>query len=51
MAEGFTRILAEGKVAVASSGLAANQVDPVTVEVMAEIGIEISNQTSNIKFG
>ncbi|MEH2152842.1 arsenate reductase, glutathione/glutaredoxin type [Nostoc sp.] len=46
MAEGFTRILGEGKVAVASSGLAASEVDPVTVEVMAEIGIDISNQTS-----
>ncbi|WP_442949520.1 hypothetical protein [Nostoc sp.] len=43
--------IGEGKVAVASSGLAANNVDPVTVEVMAEIGIEISNQTFNIKFG
>lgn len=51
MAKGFTRILGEGKVVVASSGLAANEVDSVTVEVMAEIGIEISNQTSNIKFG
>ncbi|MEH2075809.1 MAG: arsenate reductase, glutathione/glutaredoxin type [Nostoc sp.] len=46
MAEGFTRILGEGKVAVASSGLAASEVDPVTVEVMGEIGIDISNQTS-----
>ncbi|MEH1766446.1 MAG: arsenate reductase, glutathione/glutaredoxin type [Nostoc sp.] len=46
MGEGFTRILGEGKVAVASSGLAASEVDPVTVEVMAEIGIDISNQTS-----
>ena len=46
MAEGFTRILGEGKVAVASSGLAASEVEPVTVEVMAEIGIDISNQTS-----
>ncbi|MEH2348868.1 MAG: arsenate reductase, glutathione/glutaredoxin type [Nostoc sp.] len=46
MAEGFTRILGEGKVAVASSGLAASEVDPITVEVMAEIGIDISNQTS-----
>ncbi|MHC5856471.1 arsenate reductase, glutathione/glutaredoxin type [Nostoc sp.] len=46
MAEGFTRILGEGKVAVASSGLAASEVDPVTVEVMAEIRIDISNQTS-----
>ncbi|MCC5625945.1 arsenate reductase, glutathione/glutaredoxin type [Nostoc sp. CHAB 5715] len=46
MAEGFTRILGEGKVAVASSGLAASEVDPITVEVMSEIGIDISNQTS-----
>jgi arsenate reductase len=46
MAEGFTRILGEGKVAVASSGLAASEVDPLTVEVMSEIGIDISNQTS-----
>lgn len=46
MAEGFTQILGEGKVAVATSGLAASEVDPVTVKVMAEIGIDISNQTS-----
>ncbi|MEH2095950.1 arsenate reductase, glutathione/glutaredoxin type [Nostoc sp. 'Peltigera membranacea cyanobiont' 213] len=46
MAEGFTRILGEGKVAAASSGLAASEVDSLTVEVMAEIGIDISNQTS-----
>ncbi|MEH1969292.1 arsenate reductase, glutathione/glutaredoxin type [Nostoc sp.] len=46
MAEGFMRILGKGKVAVASSGLAASEVDPVTVEVMAEIGIDISDQTS-----
>jgi arsenate reductase len=46
MAEGFTRILGEGKVTVASSGLAASEIDPIAVEVMAEIGIDISNQTS-----
>ena len=46
MAEGFTRIFGEGKVAVASSGLAASEVDPITVEVMDEVGIDISNQTS-----
>ncbi|MGF1934129.1 MAG: arsenate reductase, glutathione/glutaredoxin type [Nostoc sp. ChiQUE02] len=46
MAEGFMRIFGEGKVAVASSGLAASEVDPVTVEVMDEVGIDISNQTS-----
>lgn len=48
MAEGFTRILGEGKVAVASSGLAVSEVDPITVEVMSKIGIDISNQTSKL---
>jgi glutathione/glutaredoxin type arsenate reductase len=46
MAEGFTRVLGEGKIAVVSSGLASSEVDPITVEVMSEIGIDISNQTS-----
>ena len=46
MAEGFARTLGEGKIAVASSGLASSHVDPITVEVMAEIGIDISNQSS-----
>ncbi len=46
MAEGFTRTLGEGKVGVASSGLEASHVDPKTVDIMSEIGIDISNQTS-----
>lgn len=46
MAEGFARTLAEGKVAVASSGLEASHVAPKTVDIMSEIGIDISNQTS-----
>ncbi|WNN88424.1 arsenate reductase, glutathione/glutaredoxin type [Gloeocapsopsis dulcis] len=46
MAEGFARILGEGKIAVTSSGLEASAVDPTTVEVMSEVGIDISNQTS-----
>jgi arsenate reductase (thioredoxin) len=46
MAEGFAKTLGEGKIAVASSGLASSHVDPITVEVMAEIGIDISNQSS-----
>jgi glutathione/glutaredoxin type arsenate reductase len=46
MAEGFARTLGEGKIAVSSAGLEASQVDPTTVEVMSEIGIDISNQTS-----
>ncbi|AFZ30432.1 protein tyrosine phosphatase [Gloeocapsa sp. PCC 7428] len=46
MAEGFARTLGEGKIAVTSSGLEASAVDPTTVEVMSEVGIDISNQTS-----
>ncbi|MDJ0736742.1 MAG: arsenate reductase, glutathione/glutaredoxin type [Nostocaceae cyanobacterium] len=46
MAEGFARTLGEGKIAVVSSGLSASHVDPITVQVMSEIGIDISNQTS-----
>ena len=46
MAEGFARTLGSLKVAVASSGLEASHVDPKTVEIMSEVGIDISNQTS-----
>ncbi|QYX31942.1 arsenate reductase, glutathione/glutaredoxin type [Sphaerospermopsis torques-reginae] len=46
MAEGFAKVLGEGKIEVYSSGLAASEVDPITVQVMSEIGIDISNQTS-----
>lgn len=46
MAEGFAKTLGAGKIAVYSSGLAASKIDPITLQVMAEIGIDISNQTS-----
>ena len=46
MAEGFARTLGEGKISVTSSGLEASYVDPKTIEIMAEVGIDISNQTS-----
>lgn len=46
MAEGFARTLGAGKIEVASSGLEASHVDPVSVQVMSEIGIDISNQSS-----
>jgi len=46
MAEGFARTLGKGKIAVASSGLEASQVDPTTIQVMSEVGIDISDQTS-----
>jgi glutathione/glutaredoxin type arsenate reductase len=46
MAEGFARALGKGKIEVTSSGLEASQVDPTTIQVMAEVGIDISDQTS-----
>jgi arsenate reductase len=46
MAEGFARHLGEGKISVTSSGLEASEVNSTAVEVMSEIGIDISNQTS-----
>lgn len=46
MAEGFACTLGEGKIEVASSGLEASSVDPTTKQVMSEVGIDISNQTS-----
>ena len=46
MAEGFARTLGSGVISVASSGLEASKIDSKAVEVMAEIGIDISNQTS-----
>jgi glutathione/glutaredoxin type arsenate reductase len=46
MAEGFARTLGAGKIGVSSSGLEASQIDPTTVQVMSQVGIDISNQTS-----
>jgi glutathione/glutaredoxin type arsenate reductase len=48
MAEGFARTLGAGRIDVTSSGLEASQVDPTTVQVMSEIGIDISSQTSKL---
>lgn len=47
MAEGWTKTLGEGKVDVTSSGLESSQVNPTAIEVMSEIGIDISEQTSD----
>ena len=47
MAEGFAKTLGEGKIEVTSSGLEASRVNPTAIEVMSEIGIDISNQTSD----
>lgn len=46
MAEGFAKTLGEGKIAVTSSGLEASKVHPTAVQVMSEIGIDITDQTS-----
>lgn len=46
MAEGFARALGEGKITAASAGLEPTQVHPVATQVMNEIGIDISQQTS-----
>ncbi len=46
MAEGFARHMSSGQVEVASAGLEASQVDPLTVQVMSEVGINIGQQRS-----
>jgi glutathione/glutaredoxin type arsenate reductase len=46
MAEGFARALGGNQVYVASAGLEASFVDPLTVQVMQEVGIDISQQWS-----
>ncbi len=47
MAEGFARHLGKGKIAVTSSGLEPSRVHPTAIQVMSEIGIDITDQTSN----
>jgi arsenate reductase len=47
MAEGFARHLGNGNVGVTSAGLEASQVHPTAVRVMQEVGIDISQQTSD----
>jgi arsenate reductase (thioredoxin) len=46
MAEGFAKILAEGRVEVVSSGLEASQVNPGAIAAMDTISIDIREQTS-----
>jgi arsenate reductase (thioredoxin) len=47
MAEGWGRTLGEGKILVTSSGLQASRVHPTAIEVMADVGIDITTQTSD----
>jgi arsenate reductase len=46
MAEGFARSLAPGGVAVMSAGTEPSRVHPMAVEVMSEVGIELTGQRS-----
>ena len=46
MAEGFAKTIGKDKITVTSSGLEASVVNPNAVEVMSEIGIDITDQTS-----
>jgi arsenate reductase (thioredoxin) len=46
MAEGFAKEFGEGKIIVSSAGLEKSQIDPATIMVMAEVGIDISQQRS-----
>ncbi|MEL6441969.1 MAG: arsenate reductase, glutathione/glutaredoxin type [Cyanobacteria bacterium J06621_8] len=47
MAEGFGRTIGKDKIEVFSSGLEASRVHPTAIEVMSEIDVDISQQTSD----
>ncbi|MBI5098440.1 MAG: arsenate reductase ArsC [Nitrospirae bacterium] len=46
MAEGFARDLGKGLIEAHSAGLTPSRVQPRTIEVMKEVGIDISSQKS-----
>ena len=46
MAEGFARALGQGVIEPYSAGVMPSEVHPKTVQVMKEVGIDISNQSS-----
>lgn len=43
MAEGFAKTRLKDLVSVTSAGLSASYVNPLAVQVMSEVGIDISN--------
>lgn len=47
MAEGWTRQIHAGAIDVASAGIEKHGLNPLAVAVMAEVGVDISRQTSN----
>lgn len=46
MAEGFVKAINTNQVMADSAGLESSYVDPLTVDVMSEVGIDISQQAS-----
>lgn len=47
IAEGYLKIFAGGKANVYSAGIESHGVNPLAVQIMAEDGIDISDQTSD----
>lgn len=47
MAEGFCRAFYGDEVDVYSAGSDPQEIDPTTIQIMADVGIDISKQTSN----
>ena len=48
MAEGYAKVLLKGKYEVQSAGIETHGLNPNAVKVMAEDGIDISNQSSKL---
>lgn len=48
MAEGLARALLPKSFSIMSAGLYPGELNPITIEVMQEIGIDISNQRSKL---
>ncbi len=48
MAEGFLEEWLKGKAKVYSAGIVAHGVNPKSIEVMAELGFDISHHSSNV---
>lgn len=48
MAEGYAKVLLKGKYEVRSAGIETHRLNPNAVKVMAEDGIDISNQSSKL---
>lgn len=47
MAEGFAKQLGSGQIEVVSAGLEASSVRPEAIKTMADVGIDITHQTSD----